>query len=235
MAIQPRRPGRRSTPPPESPGFTSSPLYWFLLLSLLVVAGFLLHSRLNESAVPAPLVDTPPPETPKVIPKEETKVIVADQTPPPPPPTPVVMNDPPKPMKPAAEVKEEALKYNRFYKTVSTRLVKAHVGDPARLDEDDITCGVALLGQECGPQSAEATADDEQIARDIGCEREGLVGSCWAIEPENSGAQTDKRLLSGAARSSREEHEEPFEVGGVMKPEPALRRPTNPFETSSLR
>lgn len=136
MAIQPRRPGRRSTPPPESPGFTNSPLYWCLLLSLLAVAGFLLHSRLNESAAPAPLVDTPPPETPKVIPKEEAKVVVVDQTPPPPPPPPVVMNEPPKPMKPVPEVKEEALKYNRFYKTVSTRLVKAHVGDPARLTKE---------------------------------------------------------------------------------------------------
>ncbi len=40
-------------------------------------------------------------------------------------------------------------------------------GGPARLtalDEDDVAAGVALLGQERGPQSAVAAADDEEVA-----------------------------------------------------------------------
>jgi len=136
MAIQPQPPGRRPTPVPEKASFTSSPLYWFLLVVLLVAAGLLLNWRLQDLGAPAPVVQTPPPDVPKVVEvKEEAKVVV-DQTPPPPPPPPVVMNEPPKPMKPAPVVKEEDLKFNRLYKTVSTRLVKAHVGDPARLSKE---------------------------------------------------------------------------------------------------
>ncbi|MEY4272515.1 MAG: hypothetical protein RL250_1381 [Verrucomicrobiota bacterium] len=136
MAIEPQRPRRSSTPVAEPGRFTSSPLYWFLLIVLLVAAGFLLHWRLQDLRAPEPVAVTPPPEAPKVVVKEETKVVVDQTPPPPPPPPPVVMNEPPKPMKPAPVVKEEELKYNRFYKTVSTRLVKAHVGDPARLGKE---------------------------------------------------------------------------------------------------
>ena len=137
MAIQPRRPGRRSTTQPESAGFTSSPVYWFLLLALLAVAAFLLHERLTEPSEPRAVIEPPPPEAPKIVPKEEPKVVVVEQTPPPPPPPPVVMNEPPKPvMKPAPVVKEEELKLNRLYRTVSTRIVKAHLGDPTRLSKE---------------------------------------------------------------------------------------------------
>lgn len=101
---------------------------------MLAAAAFLLNWRLNEMREPAMVTEVPP-ETPKVIAKEVAPPVV-DQTPPPPPPPPVVMNEPPKPMKPAPVIKEEELKFNRFYKTVSTRLVKAHVGDPARLTKE---------------------------------------------------------------------------------------------------
>jgi hypothetical protein len=70
-------------------------------------------------------------------------------------------------------------------------------GGPARLaalDQDDLAPGVALLGEERGPQSAVAAADDEQVAG-LGGGEGGLgAGLAGVVQPVRDRLGVRKRL-----------------------------------------
>ena len=127
---QPPRPGARrpASEQPEKSSFLSNPLFWVFFAFLGLIAAYLLQQRLAEmNQRPAPVAEkTPVVEKPPVV-IETTKVE-------PPPvvvtPPPVIAPPKPEPIKPPVIVTEELPKFNRFYKTVSTRLVPAHLGDP---------------------------------------------------------------------------------------------------------
>ncbi|CAB4763939.1 unannotated protein [freshwater metagenome] len=104
------------------------------------------------------------------------------------------------------------------------------VRDPAGLDEDDVTLRIALLGEERGPQAAESPADDQQVAPRVRGQGRAHGRSTWLVKPEDGWVHAAKGVLGDASGSAGEKHDGPFEVGGCMKPEPTLRRPTNPFE-----
>lgn len=78
-------------------------------------------------------------------------------------------------------------------------------GRPADLgafDEDDVALGVALLGDQCGPQPRVAAADDEQIAGLVADEggpggRAVLVG-----QPEGGGFGVRERMRGGRGHGS---------------------------------
>lgn len=59
-------------------------------------------------------------------------------------------------------------------------------GGPARLlalDQHDVPSGVALLGDQGGPQSAVAAADDQQVAALVGGERRLGGGLAGVVQP----------------------------------------------------
>jgi hypothetical protein len=135
---------------PEAGSFLSNPLFWVVFALLGLIAAFLLQQRLAEltpkpvAVVEAPPVVVAPPavvETPKV---EPPPVVVA-------PPVVTEAPKPPEPVKPVVVFKEEEPKYNRFYRTVSTRIVKAHVGDPKANLKKEVQAAHALRASPNAP------------------------------------------------------------------------------------
>ena len=149
---QPPRPGARrlASEQPEKSSFLSSPLFWVCFAFLGLIAAYLLQQRLAEmNQRPAPVAEkTPVVEKPPVVietPKVEPPPVVV-VTPPP-----VIAPPKPEQIKPPIIVEEELPKFNRFYKTVSTRLVPAHLGDPKMSLKKEIKAGQELRASPTAP------------------------------------------------------------------------------------
>ncbi len=149
---QPPRPGARrlDAEQPEKSSFLSSPFFWVCFAFLGLIAAYLLQQRLAEmNQRPAPVAEkTPVVEKPPVVietPKVEPPPVVV-VTPPP-----VIAPPKPEQIKPPIIVEEELPKFNRFYKTVSTRLVPAHLGDPKMSLKKEIKAGQELRASPTAP------------------------------------------------------------------------------------
>jgi len=148
---QPPRPSARrpASEQPEESSFLSNPLFWVTFVLLGLVAAYLLQQRLAENT-PKPVVLVEPPkviETPKVVepPKvvDAPKIVEAPKV--------VEAPKPPEPTKPIPVVTEELPKLNRFYRTVSTRIVKAHLGDPKAPLKKEVQAAHALRASPHAP------------------------------------------------------------------------------------
>ena len=186
------RPGARrpASDQPEEGSFLSNPLFWVFFAFLGLIAAYLLQHRLAEmNQRTATVEDTtpvvvPPPvviETPKV---EPPPVVVT--------PPPVVEPPKPEPIKPPVIVVEELPKFNRFYKTVSTRIVPAHLGDPKANPKKEIKAGQELRASPTAPL---------HVASGDGAKRATLrktVEEYWAkLDPDHCIPHPDAEAFPG--------------------------------------
>ncbi|NBV79492.1 MAG: hypothetical protein EBR62_06460 [Verrucomicrobia bacterium] len=191
---QPLRPSAR--PPKEQPeegSFLSNPLFWVLFAFLGLVAAYLLQQRLSElNQRPTPAVEV----TPVVVEKPPVVVETPKVEPPPvvvvtPPPV-VEPPKPPEPVKPPVVVTEELPKFNRFYKTVSNRIVQAHLGDAKAPLKKEIKAGHELRASPSAPF---------HVASGDGAKRAALrktVQEFWAkIDPDHCVPHPDADAFPG--------------------------------------
>lgn len=194
MALPPpkRQAPRRPAPTEVEPSsFIGSPLFWVLFVFLGLIAAYLLQARLREMQ-PArvvvqevtPAVVVPPPDI--EVSKVETPVVVV--TPPPAVVPPKVVA----PIKPPIVVVEEELKLNRFYKTVSNRIIPAHLGDPKATLKKEVQAGHELRATPATPYHIASgdTAKRSQVRT--------MVQEYWAkIDPDRCVPHPDAEAFPG--------------------------------------
>lgn len=151
MALPPpRRAHRRQVVLPKAPtGFIGSAPFWFILIMLSGATVAVLYQRFGKAKSPAAIAEEVKiPETPVVV--EQPKVVVTE-TPTPTTPVTTPTAETPTAPKPVVKMpttptngKEEEIRWNRLYRTVSNRIVPAHVGEASALQKKGFLSGQAL-------------------------------------------------------------------------------------------
>ncbi len=204
--MPPRRPAspRRPLPPPRPParasedsGFWGGPAYWLLFVLLVGGGAIVVLERLNRPPEPAPLAEAPPTPTVRVVdptpapaePKPEGSILgefakpeVVAET-----PTARVAADlPPPPVYEPDAVDLDAL---RRYKTVSSRLTKAALGEKPSKE------ALAAHAFRASPKAPFriSPGDSAEQAR-----VRGIVEAYWAsIDPDRCVPHPDAELFPG--------------------------------------
>ena len=193
MAVPPpkRQPPRRAPPTEvEESSFVGSPLFWVLFVFLGLIVAYLLQSRLREMQPARVVVEAPPvvvtPPLVVEVPKVVTPTVIFT-------PPPVVA--PPKmvgPIKAPVVGVEEEPKFNRFYKTVSTRIVPAYIGDPKASLKKEIQAGHELRATPSAPFPI-ASGDTAKRSK-----MRTMVQEYWAkIDPDRCVPHPDAESFPG--------------------------------------
>ena len=191
----PRRPPVRPTPSSgeEEGGFVGGPSFWLILILVLGAVGYLIQDLMSPRATPEVVVAEPPPPRPEAP--------VAPAKPPVAPAAEVVAEKPPAPEPPKPEVARDLPTYApddfdpsllRRYRTVSTRLTEARLGDKDRQPKA-VQAAHALRANPSAPLAV-SRGDPTAMGR-----IRQTVEAYWAgIDPDRCVPHPDAALFPGA-------------------------------------
>ncbi len=194
---RPRRPTRPVTPQPEpEEGFVGGPSFWLIVSLALGATGFLVYEHLNTREAPPKVVaqrttvptPAPPPGVTEVARPAPPKIV----EPTPPAPETVVTQTEVAPALPTYAPDDFDASLLKRYRTVSTRLTEAHLGDPARLSK--VTQAAHAL--RISPREPLAVQRGDPAA--MGRIRETVEAYWSSIDPDRCVPHPDAYLFPGS-------------------------------------